>query len=162
MSILWAPWRMSYISGHSERPKTGCIFCQKPAVADDREELLLLRGRLAYLMMNLYPYNNGHLLVAPYAHKASLEDLDADTLTDMMLVANQGLAALRRALSPHGFNMGINLGAAAGAGVVEHVHMHIVPRWGADTNYMTIIGGARVIPESLETTYDRIYAALHD
>lgn len=111
--------------------------------------------------MNLYPYNNGHLLIAPYIHKPSLEDLPAETLTEMMLIANQALAALREALKPHGFNLGINLGAVAGAGVAEHIHMHIVPRWGADTNYMTVTGGTRVIPEALQVTYDRLMAVLN-
>ena len=120
-----------------------------------------LRGRHNYLMMNLYPYNNGHLLIAPYVHKPSLEDLPTETLTEMMMIANQALAALREALKPHGFNLGINLGAVAGAGVAEHIHMHIVPRWGADTNYMTVTGGTRVIPESLQVTYDRLLAVLN-
>ena len=112
------------------------------------------------MMMNLYPYNNGHLLVAPFAHRSSVEDLPVETLTEMMVMTNQGLAALRQALKPHGFNLGVNLGAVAGAGVAEHVHMHIVPRWGADTNYMTVTGRTRVIPEALETTYERLLAVL--
>lgn len=160
MSILWAPWRMSYIRSHSQQPVVGCIFCDKPASARDRDEFILLRGRYNYLMMNLYPYNNGHLLIAPYAHQPSLEDLSVETLTEMMLITNRGLAALREALTPHGFNLGINLGAVAGAGVAEHVHMHIVPRWNADTNYMTVTGGTRVIPEALEATFGRLLAAL--
>ncbi len=161
MSILWAPWRMSYVRSHSQQPVIGCVFCDKAAGAQDRDELILLRGRYNYLMMNLYPYNNGHLLIAPYIHKPSLEDLPAETLTEMMLIANQALAALREALKPHGFNLGINLGAVAGAGVAEHIHMHIVPRWGADTNYMTVTGGTRVIPEALQVTYDRLMAVLN-
>lgn len=160
MSILWAPWRMSYIRSHSQQPIVGCIFCDKPAGAHDRDELILLRGQYNYLMMNLYPYNNGHLLVAPFAHRSSVEDLPVETLTEMMVMTNQGLAALRQALKPHGFNLGVNLGAVAGAGVAEHVHMHIVPRWGADTNYMTVTGRTRVIPEALETTYERLLAVL--
>ncbi len=161
MSILWAPWRMSYVRSHSQQPVIGCVFCDKAAGAQDRDELILLRGRHNYLMMNLYPYNNGHLLIAPYVHKPSLEDLPTETLTEMMMMANQALAALREALKPHGFNLGINLGAVAGAGVAEHIHMHIVPRWGADTNYMTVTGGTRVIPESLQVTYDRLLAVLN-
>lgn len=157
--ILWAPWRMSYILSNKEKV-TGCVFCEKPTCADDREELIVLRGVSAYVMLNLYPYNNGHLLIAPYQHCASTEDLDASTLAEIMLLCNKSLAVLRHALKPHGFNLGINLGKVAGAGIAEHVHIHIVPRWNADTNYMSVTAGTRVIPEALEVTYDQIMAAV--
>lgn len=138
----------------------GCVFCEKPACTDDRKELIVLRGAYAYVMLNLYPYNNGHLLIAPYRHCASLEDLEAPTLTEIMLLCNKSLAVLRQALGPHGFNLGINLGKVAGAGIAEHVHLHIVPRWNADTNYMSVTAGTRVIPEALEITYDHIMATV--
>ena len=161
MSILWAPWRLSYIQSNPEK-KSNCIFCDKLACANDRDELILFRGEHAFLMMNLYPYNNGHLLVAPYAHLSSLEELPAHASADLMLVITKGLSALRRAVNPHGFNVGANLGEAAGAGVAGHVHFHIVPRWSADTNFVTVTGGTRVIPESLEATYDRLLLALQE
>ncbi|MDY7041803.1 MAG: HIT domain-containing protein, partial [Chloroflexota bacterium] len=112
------------------------------------------------LILNLYPYNNGHIMAVPYAHLASLEHLDAATLTELMLLVNKGLAALRRAMSPQGFNVGVNLGEVAGAGVAEHVHVHIVPRWGGDTNFMPIIAETRVIPELLDQTYEQLQAVM--
>lgn len=150
---------MSYILSSKEKV-TGCVFCEKPACADDRAEFIVLRGVSAYAMLNLYPYNNGHLLIAPYQHCASIEDLDASTLTEIMLLSNQSLTVLRQALKPQGFNLGINLGKIAGAGIAEHVHLHIVPRWNADTNYMSVTAGTRVIPEALEDTYDQIMAVV--
>ncbi len=150
---------MSYILSSKDRV-TGCVFCEKPACANDRDELIVIRGAYAYVMLNLYPYNNGHLLIAPYRHCASIEDLDSAGLTEIMLLCNKSLTLLRHALGPHGFNLGINLGKVAGAGIAEHVHVHIVPRWNADTNYMSVTAGTRVIPEALDVTYDHIMAAL--
>ena len=150
---------MSYILGNKDRT-AGCVFCEKSACVDDRAELIVLRGAHAYVMLNLYPYNNGHLLVAPYVHRASLEDLDPPVLAEIMLLCSKSLAVLRQALGPQGFNLGINLGKVAGAGIAEHIHVHIVPRWNADTNYMTVTAGTRVIPEALEVTYDQIMVAV--
>lgn len=139
----------------------GCIFCSKLAATRDEAEHILLRGQAAYVTLNRYPYNNGHLLVVPVDHVPSLEDLPAGTLTEMMLLVNQGLAALRLAMQPHGFNIGANLGRAAGAGIEEHVHIHVVPRWNGDTNFMSAVGQTRTVPELLDETYCRLRAALN-
>jgi len=132
-----------------------CIFCAK-VTAPDENEHVLCRGRSAYITLNRYPYNNGHLMVIPYSHAPSLEQLDTATLTELMLLTNRGLAVLRQAYHPDGFNIGVNVGQAAGAGIADHVHIHIVPRWNADTNFMPIVGETRVIPETLDQTYARL------
>jgi ATP adenylyltransferase len=158
MEHLWSPWRMRYLRGQ-DRPATAplgqaaCIFCAKPAENRDVDNLIVHRGPLTFSILNLYPYNNGHLMIVPYAHVPSLEQLDAPTLTELMLLTNQGLAALRKVYSPQAFNLGMNIGTAAGAGIADHVHMHIVPRWAGDTNYMATVAGTRVIPEDLRETY---------
>ena len=157
MKRLWSPWRLEYL----QAPETeGCIFCQAAAADDDRANLVLLRGERAFLILNRYPYNNGHFMAVPYVHLPSLEDLDAPTLTEMMLLLNRGLAALRSAMNCEGFNVGANLGPAAGAGIAEHVHMHAVPRWSGDTNFMPVVGDMRVVPQTWLQTYDQIKAAL--
>jgi ATP adenylyltransferase len=138
----------------------GCVFCQALEENKDQENLLLHRGDQAFLILNRYPYNNGHFLVVPNTHVPSLEDLPADTLTEMMLLLNRGLAALRRAMRPNGFNIGANLGQAAGAGIEEHVHLHAVPRWAGDTNFMPVVGRMRVVPQTWAQTYDDLKAAL--
>jgi ATP adenylyltransferase len=127
---------------------------------DDRENLVLLRGQRAFLILNRYPYNNGHFMSVPYEHVPSLEDLDAPTLTEMMLLVNRGLAALRAVSAPDGFNLGVNLGHVAGAGVADHVHIHAVPRWQGDTNFMPVVGDMRVVPQTWLQTYDSLKAAL--
>jgi ATP adenylyltransferase len=132
---------------------TGCIFCDLPAQDRDADNLIVRRGRLAYVILNLYPYNNGHLMVVPYAHVPSIEQLDAPALAEIMALTNQALATLRRMYSPEAFNLGVNIGGAAGAGIAEHVHMHIVPRWSGDTNFMSTVAGTRVIPEDLRETW---------
>lgn len=157
MKHLWSPWRLTYLT----TPKVeGCVFCHAARVNDDRETLVLLRGERAFVILNRFPYNNGHFMVVPYAHVPSLENLDVTTLTEMMLLLNRGLAALRRSMHPDGFNVGANLGQVAGAGIDDHVHLHAVPRWAGDTNFMPIIGDSRVVPETWQQTYDRLVAAL--
>ncbi len=157
MRHLWSPWRLEYLTA----PRTdGCIFCHAVQSDNDRENLLLLRGERGFLLLNRFPYNNGHFMVVPYAHVPSLEDLDAPTLTEMMLLLNRGLAALRTTMHPDGFNVGVNLGQAAGAGVVDHVHIHAVPRWLGDTNFMPVVVDVRVVPETWLQTYDRLKGAL--
>jgi ATP adenylyltransferase len=147
---------MQYLTGADKSHSApGCVFCAKVSAPDESEHVLC-RGQFAYITLNRYPYNNGHLMVVPYVHVASLEDLDPPTLTELMLLMNRGLAALRAAYEPDGFNIGVNLGRAAGAGIAEHVHIHIVPRWNADTNFMPIVGETRVIPEMLDQTYARL------
>jgi ATP adenylyltransferase len=157
MKRLWSPWRLEYLTA----PKTEeCIFCRAAAGDDDRVNLVLLRGERVFLILNRYPYTNGHFMAVPYAHVPSLEALDAPTLTEMMLLVNRGLSALRSAMSCEGFNVGANLGSAAGAGIAGHVHMHAVPRWIGDTNFMPVVGEARVIPQTWLQTYDQLKAAL--
>lgn len=151
---LWAPWRIEYI--HSE--KTGvCFLCDIFAGKDDRENLLLFRGKTCAVVMNRYPYNSGHIMVAPYRHTAALEDLSPEENLEMAALTARAAAVLREIMSPQGFNIGINLGEAAGAGLKDHLHQHIVPRWTGDTNFMPVLGGPRVMPESLTATYDLLY-----
>ncbi|MEE8302054.1 MAG: HIT domain-containing protein [Candidatus Tectomicrobia bacterium] len=147
---VWAPWRMDYIL--SEKA-AGCIFCDKPRQQRDAEHHILWRGDTAFVLMNRYPYNNGHLMVAPHVHVPSLTDLDAPQRAELFELTARCEQVLQQALNPEGFNIGLNLGAAAGAGIAEHLHMHIVPRWAGDTNYMTVIGEIRVIPQHLDETY---------
>lgn len=155
MEHLWAPWRMAYIdpSGAKEQ---GCIFCVKPQEDHDEENLILYRGARCFVLMNLFPYNNGHLMIAPYAHVPDIERLDAETLTEMMLTAQKSLAALRAAMRPDGFNMGINQGTVAGAGIADHVHFHVVPRWNGDTNFMPVLADTKVMPDYLRNTYRQL------
>ena len=148
--VMWAPWRMAYILSDKE---AGCIFCDKPCQPHDAENYLLWRGSTAFVMLNRYPYNNGHLMVVPYRHVASLTDLTAVQRSDLFEVTATCEAVLRQALHPQGINIGLNLGSAAGAGIAEHLHIHLVPRWAGDTNYMTVVGELRVIPQTLEQTY---------
>ncbi|HEY75123.1 MAG TPA: HIT domain-containing protein [Thermoflexia bacterium] len=154
MSILWTPWRMAYLRGDEPLPE-GCLFCVK-ARSQDAEAHILHRGDCCYVILNRFPYNNGHLMVVPYAHVASLEDLDPETLAELMALTQLSLRVLREAYNPQGFNIGMNLGSVAGAGVADHIHLHVVPRWGGDTNYMSVVGQTRVIPEWLDQTYERL------
>ena len=154
---LWAPWRLEYIKG----PKADeCIFCAKPQAGDDRANYIVRRGEHCFTILNAFPYNNGHLMVAPFRHVPSIEELDEAALLELMTMAQESLGALRRAYGPEGFNLGINQGKVAGAGVEHHVHLHVVPRWGADTNFMPVIGNTRVLPQSLSDSYDALTEAL--
>jgi ATP adenylyltransferase len=155
MEHLWAPWRMAYINADGEKEQ-GCIFCVKPRQDRDEDNLLLYRGERCFVLMNLFPYNNGHLMIAPYAHVPDIEQLDAETLTEIMLTAQKSLAALRAAMNPNGFNMGINQGTVAGAGIADHVHFHIVPRWNGDTNFMPVLADTKVMPDFLQNTYRQL------
>ena len=153
---LWAPWRLDYIQG----PKPDeCIFCTGPRAGDDRESYIVRRGEHCFAILNAYPYNNGHLMVAPFRHVPSIEELDPPALLELMTMAQRALAALREAYSPEGFNLGINQGKIAGAGVEHHVHLHVVPRWGADTNFMPVVGDTRVLPQSLADSYEDVRRA---
>ncbi len=153
MKQLWAPWRIDYIKG--EKP-AGCIFCENPRKKKDRQTLILARGEHAFVMMNLYPYNNGHLLVSPYQHAATLEDLPDPVLADLMRMMKKALTAMRKVYQPEGINGGLNLGKAAGAGIEDHLHFHLVPRWVGDTNFMTVFSEIRVIPEDLMESYRQL------
>ena len=159
MKRLWAPWRMTYLKANKTE---GCIFCQKAAESRDRENLILWRGASGFALLNLYPYNNGHLMIAPYQHVPSIENLSPEALADLMSMVQKSLAALRRAMNPQAFNIGINQGAAAGAGIADHVHIHVVPRWNGDTNFMPVLGETRVVPDFLENSYDQLLKALEE
>jgi ATP adenylyltransferase len=152
---------MAYLKAPKGSVTGGCIFCDKvrDRVEKDRDNMVLLRGERAFVMLNLYPYTNGHMMVAPYQHCTELESLDDETLKEMMLLMGRSIRALRRTMNPQGFNVGANLGRVAGAGVDDHVHFHIVPRWGGDTNFMQVLADTRMIPELLPQTYDDLLAA---
>ncbi|MAS33183.1 MAG: HIT family hydrolase [Anaerolineaceae bacterium] len=154
MDHLWTPWRMAYIRGE-KKPVEGCLFCNKH-LGDDDAEQIVARSQHVYVTLNRYPYNNGHLMVVPYEHVQTQEALETEALTDLMLTINRALAALRKLYSPQAFNIGANIGAAAGAGIAEHYHFHLVPRWPGDANFMTVVGDTRVIPDTLDNTYEEL------
>lgn len=156
MERLWAPWRLQYVE--KEKP-AGCIFCDKPRSGDDRAAHIVHRGALAYVMLNAYPYNNGHIMVAPFAHLSELEELPPETLHEMMDLAQQSTRALKLVFNPDGLNLGFNLGAAAGAGIKDHLHLHLVPRWSGDTNFMPVLADVRVIPQALDQAYEQLMEA---
>lgn len=158
MERIWAPWRMAYISNAAR--ETGCIFCRAGETDDDRERLVLARREYVLIMLNRYPYTCGHLMVAPLRHTVDMNDLNDHELLDLMHGVRRACDLLREAVSPDGINVGINFGKAAGAGVEEHLHIHIVPRWNGDTNFMSVVGDVRVIPEGLMESYDRLAAIL--
>lgn len=164
MKRLWTPWRMVYLKSASKSKKGECIFCDKIKArrTQDRKNLVLYRGERAFVVMNLYPYTSGHLMVAPYEHSGALESLDGEVLKEMMLLVGTSIRALRATMNPQGFNIGINLGRVAGAGVEDHVHIHIVPRWNGDTNFMPVFAEVRMIPELLPQTYDKLFAAFQN
>jgi len=147
---LWAPWRLEYIK--SPKPDE-CIFCRALASDDDAAHYVVHRGELAFVMLNAFPYTNGHVMVSPNEHVGSLEGLGTDVLTEIMTLTQRSMAAIRAAYGPEGFNLGVNQGKVAGAGVEDHVHLHVVPRWAGDTNFMPVIGDVRVLPQSLEDSY---------
>ena len=151
---------MGYVGNIESFRDKGCIFCTKPAAGDDRENLILYRGEKAYVIMNLYPYNTGHVMVAPYRHTGDLEELGEDELREIMELTTLFIRVIKDEMQPQGFNLGINLGKAAGAGYDEHVHQHIVPRWQGDTNFMPVVGESKVMPETIAGTYDRLLARL--
>ena len=152
---MWSPWRMTYVSAEKEHGAEGssCPFCDLPTRGDDARTYILYRGARAFVIMNLYPYNNGHLMVVPYAHVDALGALDEPTLTEMMTLAQRSQAVVGEAMRPQGFNVGINQGRAAGAGIADHIHMHVLPRWVGDTNFMPALGDVRVMPQHLDETY---------
>ncbi len=158
MNRLWAPWRITYVSG--SHPAVGCIFCEALSAPDARSRLLLRRGALAFLILNVYPYASGHLMVVVNRHIASVEDATPDELAEAMALVQTATRALRAVYRPDGFNIGINEGRVAGAGIADHLHIHVVPRWSGDTNFMPVLGDVRVLPEALDATYDRLRAAL--
>ena len=160
MQSLWAPWRLSYIEKPSKDGGDRCIFVDLPAENDDRKNTILYRGEHAFVLLNAYPYTSGHLMIAPYRHTAELTELGDDALLEINQLLGRTVGWLRKAYKPEGFNIGVNLGSAAGAGIPSHIHWHVVPRWNGDTSYMTTVGDVRVLPQSLEDTYDRIRAII--
>jgi len=159
---LWAPWRFGYIAGADLLE--GCPFCVLAArgTGQDRESLILYRGRHAYVVFNAYPYNPGHLMVVPYDHAADLELLDAEVATELFALGRLAVGVLKERIGAQGINLGMNLGAVAGAGITDHLHLHAVPRWGGDTNFISVVGAARVLPKALEELYDQLLPAFAD
>ncbi len=158
MERLWAPWRIDYVQ---QQQPPGCIFCSKPK-GDDAEELIVARGMLCFALLNAFPYTNGHSMVAPYEHTGCLEELSGEQGAELFLLTQRLVAALRSSVQPDGFNIGFNLGRAAGAGIEDHLHLHIVPRWHGDTSFMPVLSDTRVIPQGLRETYEAIRAQLAD
>ena len=151
MKKLWAPWRIDYIRSPKE---DGCIFCKKSQSNNDRNNLILYRGNKSFVLMNLYPYSNGHLMISPYDHTADTNRLSKDCNLEIMELANASMNILKNTMNAEGFNFGANIGASAGAGIADHLHYHIVPRWGGDTNFMPVVGNTKVHVQGLQDTYN--------
>ena len=154
MEQLWAPWRMQYIK--KADAAEGCIFCNFPAEQKDDDNLIVLRGERTFIILNAFPYSNGHLMISPYRHTANLDDLEDADLLEMMTMTRRAVSLLKEAFHPDGFNVGVNMGRVAGAGIADHIHIHVVPRWSGDTNFMAVVGDVRVIPESLAAVYEAL------
>ncbi len=153
LEILWAPWRMEYILGEKE---SGCIFCTRINQESDKENLILLRGKNNFVIMNKYPYNNGHLMVVPNSHSSEFDSLNDPEKLEMVNLVSKSMNVLKKTVNPDGFNVGLNIGKIAGAGIDDHLHFHIVPRWAADTNFMPVVGQTKIISENLEETWERL------
>ncbi|MGA9887318.1 MAG: HIT domain-containing protein [Candidatus Acidiferrales bacterium] len=154
MDYLWTPWRYRYIADVKKDDE--CIFCAALAAKDDAKTLIVLRGKKNFIILNLYPYTSGHVMIVPYLHISELTSAEPETLADMMQLAQRVQAALEKIYRPHGYNLGMNLGRAAGAGVTGHLHLHVLPRWPGDANFMTVVGETRIEPEDLATTYEKL------
>ncbi|MBC8101102.1 MAG: HIT domain-containing protein [Cytophagales bacterium] len=167
MDRLWAPWRMQYISGDdkkeegsSERAGTGCIFCDKPLESRDRENLIVERGPTCFVILNAFPYNNGHLMVVPYRHLDHPRLLSPEEQAELMATATRMTGSLSELSRPDGYNIGMNVGSAAGAGIASHLHLHVVPRWNGDTNFMPVLADTKVMPQTLSQVWERLAAQL--
>ncbi len=156
---IWAPWRLAYVKDASKDVESDCIFCSKPAEDDDAANLIVHRAERCFVILNLFPYTNGHLMVTPYEHASSIADLEPKTIAELMGLSQQAIRILDEAYAPHGYNVGFNQGRVAGAGVEHHVHMHVVPRWGGDTNFMPVLADTRVMPQTLEQSYETLRGA---
>lgn len=158
MDRLYTPWRYDYIKGASgEKTSSGtCIFCKLPAIGDDEQTFIVHRAAFNYIVLNIYPYISGHLMIVPFEHTADFSNLSRDSADEMMELAQRAHAILGDVYKPHGFNLGMNLGQSAGAGVTDHLHMHVLPRWTGDANFMSTVGETRVIPEDLQTTFHKL------
>lgn len=159
MEHLWSPWRFRYVT--KAAPGEGCVFCNKLLSGSDEENLILFRGVHNYVVLNLYPYTSGHLMVVPFQHVALLEEIDVETAAEMMDLMQAATRHLREIYKPTGLNLGMNLGESAGAGVAGHIHMHVLPRWVGDTNFMTAVGETRVMPEDLGESWRKLHAAFN-
>ena len=157
MDFLWTPWRYAYVTNADK--ETGCIFCEAPKQSDEKARIVH-RGAHCYIILNIYPYTSGHVMIVPYAHLDELQKLPADAAQEMMALSQRMESVLRSLYRPDGINLGMNLGKAAGAGVSGHIHMHVLPRWIADASFVTVIGETRVMPEALEDTWTRLRQAL--
>jgi ATP adenylyltransferase len=155
MDHLWAPWRMEYIM-ESQEPNPVCIFCTKPAEHDDEKNLIAYRSRHCFVMLNKFPYNNGHLMIIPFKHEADFTLLDEDIAIDLHRTLSKSIRVLHQTMHPHGMNIGVNIGRTAGAGIVDHLHYHLVPRWNGDTNFMPVISGTKVLSEALNKTWEKL------
>lgn len=166
METIWAPWRVGYILGEDKPAQpakpAGCIFCEKPHAGDDRAHLIVAKSVFCFVILNLYPYNNGHLMVVPYRHVAQLEELEDSEAAELMLVARRTAAVLKNQLNCEGLNVGMNVGAVAGAGIDAHLHLHLVPRWAGDTNFMPVLAHTKVIPQALSAMADLLSAPLQE
>lgn len=157
MDLLWSPWRYDYITGSGTAKPDGCVFCEiLKSSASDEEKFILKRAEFNFVILNIYPYGTGHLLIVPYAHLDLLSRADKKTTDEMMELMKASQTAIGEVYNPEGFNLGMNLGKSAGAGVANHYHMHVLPRWSGDVNFMTAIGQTRTIPETLQTTYEKL------
>ena len=157
---LWAPWRMDYIL--ADKDEGGCFLCEAAESENDRASFVVARGEKCFAVLNLYPYSNGHILVAPYKHEADMANLSAGELGEMMQFVIQAKQTLDAVMAPHGYNIGFNLGRAAGAGLESHIHLHIVPRWDGDTNFMPVIGETKVIPQHIEEVWEKVTEAFRE
>jgi ATP adenylyltransferase len=153
---LWTPWRRAFVEGGDHKSTDECFLCEAPKAGDDRANLIVYRAEYVYVVLNRFPYNSGHLMIVPYIHRGDLPGLEAPVASQLMEVTQRSVAVLQRAYRPDGFNVGLNLGQAAGAGVPNHLHVHVVPRWVGDTNFMPLVGDTKVLPETLDQTYDRL------
>ncbi len=151
---IWAPWRLRYVKDANKSSE--CVFCTKPELGDDREALIVHRGERCFVILNLYPYTSGHLMVMPFEHLGRLQDIDPEITAEMMDLAQQAMRRMEEVYAPEGFNVGLNQGRVAGAGVEGHIHLHVVPRWAGDNNYMPVLADTRVMPQSLEESYDAL------
>ena len=157
MDYLWTPWRYQYVTTAGDRGE--CIFCAAAQASDDRERLVVHRAARSFVILNRFPYTSGHLMVVPYEHKAALEELADETLVESIRLARDSVRHLRTIYAPEGLNLGMNLGRSAGAGIAEHVHLHVLPRWTGDTSFITTVGETRVVPEDLEVTWEKLRRA---
>jgi ATP adenylyltransferase len=162
MKRLWAPWRLEYIKHAQEDDVQGCIFCVKPKESRDKENLIVYRSHHCFVIMNKYPYNNGHIMVVPYLHEADLTRFSDDILLNIQHLIQLAVKALQKTMEPHGINVGINLGRSAGAGIADHLHYHLVPRWDGDTNFMPVLTGTKVISEGLNESWKKLNSAFKD